>query len=84
MTKPKAIFHRFKICVPEGRGFKIIPYADILWLQSSNHFTQLVLRDNKSTRYIYESLNELEGILPPVFFQMPSLGNCEYLLYSIY
>lgn len=55
--------------VPDRRGLKIIPYADILWLQHSSHYTQLVLRDNKSGRYIYESLDELESILPPVFFK---------------
>jgi DNA-binding LytR/AlgR family response regulator len=69
MSKPKVIFHKLKMAVPEGRGLKIIPYADILWLQHCDHFTQLVCRDNKPARYIYESLNELGHNLPPVFYR---------------
>ena len=69
MSKPKVNFHRLKMSVPERRGFEIIPFADILWLQASKQYTQVVLRDDRPARYVYEPLNELELFLPPVFFR---------------
>jgi len=55
--------------VPAGQGFKIIPYADILWMHPDKHYTRLVLCNGKSSLYIYESLDELKSILPPVFYK---------------
>lgn len=69
MSKPKVIFHRFKMSVPEGRGFRIIPYADILWLQASGHYTQMALHNDNTSRFIYEPLDELEHHLPSVFYR---------------
>ena len=69
MPRPKVIFHHFKMSVPNSHGFKIIRYADILWLQADNQHTQLILRGEKTPLYIYESLSELEHHLPLVFFR---------------
>lgn len=66
--KSKTIFHKFWMSVPEHSGVSIVSYSDILWLQPCENYTQ-VFRNGKPSRYVYESLYELENILPPVFYR---------------
>jgi len=67
MSKPRVFFHRTEMSVPVRNGFRIINYTDVLWLLANGQYTQLALRSSNSGFYIYESLTQLERVLPTVF-----------------
>jgi DNA-binding LytR/AlgR family response regulator len=63
------IFHEYKIEIPiDSRKYKILYYADIVYIVYDNPYCSVYCVDNKHYMVSY-SLSKFIKILPPIFYQ---------------
>ena len=70
------------VLINHSKGFTLIDYKDIIWLEASDNYTNLFLSNDKKRIVASKTLKEFEIILPnTVFFRVhrSSLINIDYV-----
>lgn len=70
------------VLINHSKGFTLIDYKDIIWLEASDNYTNLYLNNDKKRIVASKTLKEFEIILPnSVFFRVhrSSLINIDYV-----
>lgn len=70
------------VLINHSKGFTLIDYKDIVWLEASDNYTNLFLNNNAKKIVASKTLKEFEAILPTnVFFRIhrSSLINIDYI-----
>ncbi len=80
-TAPTAIDKNL-VLINHSKGFTLIDYKDIIWLEASDNYTNLFLNNDKKRIVASKTLKEFEVILPnTVFFRVhrSSLINLDFV-----
>jgi two-component system LytT family response regulator len=71
------------VLINHSKGFTLIDYKDIVWLEASDNYTNIFLSNNNNKKIVAsKTLKEFEAILPTnVFFRIhrSSLINIDYI-----
>jgi two-component system LytT family response regulator len=71
------------VLINHSKGFTLIDYKDIVWLEASDNYTNIYLSNNNNKKIVAsKTLKEFEAILPTnVFFRIhrSSLINIDYI-----
>ncbi len=80
-TAPTAVNDKNLVLINHSKGFTLIDYKDIIWLEASDNYTNIFLNNNKKI-VASKTLKEFEAILPTtVFFRIhrSSLINIDFI-----
>ena len=82
-TTNTAAVNKNLVLINHSKGFTLIDYKDIVWLEASDNYTNIYLSNNNNKKIVAsKTLKEFEAILPTnVFFRIhrSSLINIDYI-----
>lgn len=69
MKTSETKLYRLKMSLTGNGKWKAVPYKDIMYLNASNNYNRVFIRDTNIIYHTSFSLSQLEKMLPSIFFR---------------